>query len=343
MIQYSDESLESRWYREHSIRIHMKRLKDIKARNFSIDPSPTRFYSVNRRKNRFKQNEMIRENIVLYDKLTQISERRKNKTGLKGPKSLNISIRKKEADRIIQDNFEFVKRLTEKESIFSVKKLRKDFDVQEKYKNSISRHNLHERLKKITDSELKLPPINQEYVKGSSTSRVSNHSRTSKSGIKSEKINSNDLLVDQSLNNEKNAKFQKKGEKTLKTEKKSKVEKKTEVKEKKNEKDNKPVLSQLEESAEIHIEVIESVPLEEPLTPKDLPLEKPLTPKDPIISLNQEENPLLLTQVDPDTDLKPDPAKIPISEPIPSTLTEKISDLPSDPIEEDQEAAIENS
>ena len=187
MIQYSEESLESRWYREHSIRIHQKRLNDIKSRNFSIEHSPTRFYSVNRRKNRFKQNEVVRENIMLYDKLTMISERKQNKNQAKGPKSLNISIRKKEADRIIQDNFEFVKRLTEKESIFSVRKLRKDFDEQEKYKNSISRHNLHERLRKITDSELRLPPINQEYAKGSSTSRVSNISKPSKSATLSEK------------------------------------------------------------------------------------------------------------------------------------------------------------
>lgn len=187
MIQYSEENLESRWYREHSIRIHMKRLNDIKSRNFSIEHSPTRFYSVNRRKNRFKQNEVVRENIMLYDKLTMISERKHNKNQVKGPKSLNISIRKKEADRIIQDNFEFVKRLTEKESIFSVRKLRKDFDEQEKYKNSISRHNLHERLRKITDSELRLPPINQEYAKGSSTSRVSNVSKPSKSATLSEK------------------------------------------------------------------------------------------------------------------------------------------------------------
>lgn len=174
MIKYSEESLESRWYREHSIRIHMKRLKDIKERTSSVAQSPVRFNSVNRsrvEKNNFKHFEMVKQNIMLYDKLTQISERKYNKREVKGPRSLNISMRKKEADRIIQDNFEFVKRLTERESIFSVSKLRKEYDIQEQYKKSISKHNLHERLKKITESELKLPPIFQDSGKGSSTSR----------------------------------------------------------------------------------------------------------------------------------------------------------------------------
>ena len=171
------------WYREHSNRIHMKKLKDINSRNFSIEPSTTRFHSVSKRKNKFMQNEVTRQNVMLYNKLTKISERIQNKNQIKGPKSLNISIRKKEADRIIQGNFEFVKRLTEKESMFSIKKLRKEIDMQEKYKNTISRHNLHERLKKITDTELKLPPINQEYTKGASTSRISNISKLSKTEI----------------------------------------------------------------------------------------------------------------------------------------------------------------
>ena len=189
MIQYSEESLESRWYREHSIRIHMKRLKDIKERSSSVVQSPIRFSSVNRSrlgKPVLKHYEMVKQNIMLYDKLTHISERRHNKGQLKGPRSLNISIRKKEADRIIQDNFEFVKRLTERESMFSVTKLKKEYDIQEKYKSSISRHNLHERLKKITESELKLPPILQESGgKGSSTSRVSQGSKgNSKSQLK---------------------------------------------------------------------------------------------------------------------------------------------------------------
>lgn len=209
MIQYSEESLESRWYREHSIRIHMKRLKDIKERTSSIVASPIRFNSVNRSrvgKPTFKHFEMVKQNIMLYDKLTHISERRHNKSEIKGPKSLNISIRKKEADRIIQDNFEFVKRLTERESMFSVTKLRKEYDLQEKYKSSISKHNLHERLKKITESELKLPPIFQESGgKGSSTSRVSQGSKgNSKSKLKNSRNQSEDGSVKETPKQKKN-------------------------------------------------------------------------------------------------------------------------------------------
>ena len=183
MIQYSEENLECRRYRERSNRIHMKKLKDIKSRNFSIEPSTTQFDLVNKRKNKFKENEVNRQNMMLYDRLTKISERIQNKNQIKGPKSLNVSMRKKEAERIIQGNFEFVKRLAGKESIFSFKKLRREIEIQEKYKNTISRHNLHERLQKITDSELKLPPINQEYAKGASTSRILKISKESKNEI----------------------------------------------------------------------------------------------------------------------------------------------------------------
>ena len=164
MIPYSDESLESRWYREHSIQIHKKRLEDIKARPKFMTGSPARFSSVNRKKAFKDQTELFRENMILYDKLTQISERKRSPTNIKGPKSLNIAIRKKEAERILLDNLEFVRRLTEKESFVPTKRLNHEYQLSEQYKKTISRANLHERLQKITKKEMKqtLPPIHKK-------------------------------------------------------------------------------------------------------------------------------------------------------------------------------------
>ena len=164
MIPYSDESLESRWYREHSIQIHKKRLKDIKARPKFMTGSPARFSSVNRKKAFKDQTELFRENMILYDKLTQISERKRSPTNIKGPKSLNIAIRKKEAERILLDNLEFVRRLTEKESFVPTKRLNHEYQLSEQYKKTISRANLHERLQKITKKVMKqtLPPIHKK-------------------------------------------------------------------------------------------------------------------------------------------------------------------------------------
>lgn len=173
MIPYSDESLESRWYRDHSITLHKKRLNEIKARANALSSSPVRYSSVNRSKLSHdracaKAKERNRENMALYEKLTQISERKYNRKEVKGPKSLNITVRKKDAERIITENLHFVKRLTEKPSFVSAKKFEEEYEVLKGYKHSISKRYLHERLNNLKGYDLKpllLPPISQETFK----------------------------------------------------------------------------------------------------------------------------------------------------------------------------------
>ncbi|OMJ83363.1 hypothetical protein SteCoe_15767 [Stentor coeruleus] len=167
MLTYSEENLESRWYREHSHRLHKQRLHEIKERSSNISKSPVRFFSVSRRRpnnDAIKKRELNRENMILYEKLTQISGRKTNQFIDKTPKSLNSARRKKEAERIIQNNMDMVKRLTEKESFVSAKRHKEQYSVMERYKNSISKAGLHDRLKKITFGEIKLPPISTESL-----------------------------------------------------------------------------------------------------------------------------------------------------------------------------------
>jgi hypothetical protein len=164
MIGYSDNSLESRWYRDYSIKIHKQRLKDIKGRSPENLSHTSRYYSTNRRKqeNLFKINDICRENSILYDKLSQISVRKCSPAENKGPKSLNIATRKKEAQRIIKDNLEIIKRLTEKESFVSARKLEEEYYINKKYKKTISKVSLQDRLTKIMKNSAKLPPLGQE-------------------------------------------------------------------------------------------------------------------------------------------------------------------------------------
>ncbi|OMJ70719.1 hypothetical protein SteCoe_31248 [Stentor coeruleus] len=161
-MDYSDENLESRWYQEHSLRLHKIRLQGIKERSPILSQSPGRYNSVGRRKPNFdpiKYQDFYRENKILYDKLSQISERKASPFTSKIPKSLNLQKRKKEARRIINANLDFLKRLTEKDSFVSAKKHKEEYAVLERYKKTISKANLQERLKKIALGEFKLPPI----------------------------------------------------------------------------------------------------------------------------------------------------------------------------------------
>jgi Hemingway/CFA97 len=195
MIQQLDESLESRWYRKHSIKIHRQKLEDIKHRSKSTLKSSDHSLTVNLRKisqELDKQKKIDRENMILFIKLHQIRERKLNHEDLKGPKSLNFSVRKKEADRIINENYEFVKRFMEKPSFVSAKKLKQDYIQQLEYKRTISKANLHQRLIKLASFEGKpgqLPPLDTSLYENSSKLRSQVPSKLSITGNNDTEIN----------------------------------------------------------------------------------------------------------------------------------------------------------
>lgn len=166
MIQQFGESLENRWYHEHSIKIHKKHLNDIKKRSKSTIRSPIyKHISVNLRKlsqEVDKQKEIDRENFILFMKLSQIKERKANQADIYGPKSLNFSQRKKEAEKIMTENYDYVKRFIEKPSYLSAKRHEKEFKIQQGYKKTISKASLHKRLVKLASVEGRyghIPPL----------------------------------------------------------------------------------------------------------------------------------------------------------------------------------------
>ncbi|OMJ86821.1 hypothetical protein SteCoe_11594 [Stentor coeruleus] len=166
MIQQFGESLENRWYHEHSIKIHKKHLDDIKKRSKSTIRSPIyKHISVNLRKlsqEVDKQKEIDRENFILFMKLSQIKERKTNQSENYGPKSLNFSQRKKEAEKIMTENYDYVKRFIEKPSYLSAKRHENEFKIQQGYKKTISKASLHKRLVKLASVEGRyghIPPL----------------------------------------------------------------------------------------------------------------------------------------------------------------------------------------
>jgi hypothetical protein len=96
-------------------------------------------------RNNEKNIEIDRENKKLLNKLVEISTGKlctvkKEKEATVGvPKSLNLGYRKRETERIEQENHAFAKRLFDKQANFSKKKLEEEYKNHLKYKKQIMR------------------------------------------------------------------------------------------------------------------------------------------------------------------------------------------------------------
>ena len=155
MSQQFAESLEARWYREFSIKAHKRHLREISLRSKSQLRAENQTKLVKLRKlsqELDKQKEIERENFLLFIKLNSIKERRKSQRENFGPKSLNISVRRREAEKIITENYSYVKRFMDIPSFVSAEKHQKDYQLQQLYKRTISKANLHKRLLIAQDS-----------------------------------------------------------------------------------------------------------------------------------------------------------------------------------------------
>lgn len=153
MIQQIGQNLESRWHYEHQLKAHKRHLKEISHRSKSTFRSSEHPKIVNVRKLSLeieKQTQIERENFLLFLKIHSINERKPNFKGVRGPKSLNLSTRRKEADKIFNENFAYVKRFIEMPSVVSAEKHAKEFAKHQVYKKNISKINLHQRLIKLS-------------------------------------------------------------------------------------------------------------------------------------------------------------------------------------------------
>ena len=189
-LSYFDESLSSRLYQEYSAKLHRKKLDQIKNRhNHSLSITLE-----NKRKESSKQksflnvakiNEVQRENKILYDRLTLISARRLSgeKSQFKVPKTLNFSFRKKQTEKIIQENKTFIQRLIEKPPNLSVKKLELDYEMLQKYKENMSKKKILDRINKLVKDH-PMPTLAEVPAKNESSPEMKRQRNSSLPSIK---------------------------------------------------------------------------------------------------------------------------------------------------------------
>ena len=138
-----DEKLTTRIFRLHSHKMHKQRLSEIKSKisnriNNSV-PRTLRYQQFKRTgyvaQVKERKTSINRQNEKIFQIITDISSGKRGTCvqqildsvrELPPPKSLNVSSRKKEAQRIIDDNQALAKRLNESERGVSFKKFDED-------------------------------------------------------------------------------------------------------------------------------------------------------------------------------------------------------------------------
>eukprot|EP00347_Sterkiella_histriomuscorum_P003377 403364530 len=177
-------------YRKKCLDLHMKKLQNIKTKNKKIEIKKVEEVMV--RKNEEKQRnfefiksekeiEVNRNNKKLLEKLVEISKGKHlsveafqpithsvSTTNIEGfrPKSLNIVSRKKESQKIEEDNFKFAKRLFESQGLISAKEMKQQFKDHVKIKKQVRKLVL--KNDKSRGRHGMLPPLTQasNTVKG---------------------------------------------------------------------------------------------------------------------------------------------------------------------------------
>ncbi|OMJ71375.1 hypothetical protein SteCoe_30437 [Stentor coeruleus] len=157
-----------KWYLEYCNRIHKEKLKKIqKESGRRIDNTEPETYKI--MKNKIKpsaskgllsQYNILLENKVILSKITEIS----NKPGplskaasFSGPGTLNLPSRLQSMKAIEEQNMHLLKKIKNKESILSFKKMDKDYYELEKIKKLISKKPSHQIIG--NKSHKKLPPL----------------------------------------------------------------------------------------------------------------------------------------------------------------------------------------
>lgn len=169
----ADEKLTSRVFRLYSHKLHKQRLVDIKSKlstriNNSV-PRTLKYQQIKRTgymsQVKERKSNINRENEKIFQMITQISGGKRGSSiqyiiettrQSPKPKSLNLPTRKKEAQRIIEENYALAQRLSESTRGVSFKKFDEDWSNTTRYLNSISKRNIR-KLPKIDELNKHLP------------------------------------------------------------------------------------------------------------------------------------------------------------------------------------------
>ena len=151
-----EEKLTTKWYQDYSHKLHKQRLNEIKSHTSKrIDNSVPRtienliykkqgkdFLEKEKKKSIKKNNQQLLKiltEITAGKRETVTQKILKSTQNVPAVKSLNITVRKKEARRIGEDNEAFIRRLSEKPAELSAKRFNDEWEVISKYRESISR------------------------------------------------------------------------------------------------------------------------------------------------------------------------------------------------------------
>ena len=96
------------------------------------------------------------------------TQKKRNVGGSVGPRSLNISIRKKENERIERENHAFAKRLFQNPSSISKQRLDRQFNQNMELRNRISR--VKKPLPNLGGRAQQLPPLDRSQLRASKRS-----------------------------------------------------------------------------------------------------------------------------------------------------------------------------
>lgn len=137
--------------RHFSTKVHQNNLEKIKKRELKLLNNSIQPNQFIKKSEIEKSSKINRENKILYEKLLIISERKSPSAlshSLPPAKTLNSKYKKLEADRITVENQHLINRLSYNTSDLSVKKLIKDYKLNEEYRNRISKKKFQDRIKK---------------------------------------------------------------------------------------------------------------------------------------------------------------------------------------------------
>lgn len=154
--------------RHFSTKVHQKNLEKIKKRELKLLNNSIQPNQFIKKADIEKSLKIDRENKILYEKLSIISERKSPTTfnhSLPPNKTLNSKYKKLEAERITSENLHLINRLSYNTSDLSVKKLIKDYKLNEEYRNRISKKKFQDRIKKA----IKFPNKAKIIEKGEKT------------------------------------------------------------------------------------------------------------------------------------------------------------------------------
>ena len=132
---YINTRLDIEKYNNYVLELHRKRLKKIKSQ-LPRFPSATK---VNKKPKQIIKPEILEQNRKLVKKLIDIAKQKQGHSLTPSHSTLNYFSRKKEFERIEQENFKLLNKIKKCSGDVKAEHFERDFNMSQEYKSRISR------------------------------------------------------------------------------------------------------------------------------------------------------------------------------------------------------------